>query len=76
MKRYNMAKFKQFTNAATQYIGDPLTINIDIISSIYESIEANPNGNLVSHTIIYGVNNVDWHVKESYQEVLDIINSD
>ena len=75
MKRYDMANFKQFTNAATQYIGDPLTINLDIVSSIYESIEANPNGNLVSHTILYGVNNVDWRVKESYKEVLDIINS-
>jgi hypothetical protein len=71
-----MAKFKQFTNAATQYIGDPLTINTEVIASIFESIEASPNGNLVSYTILYGVNNVDWRVKESYQEVLDIINSD
>jgi hypothetical protein len=71
-----MAKFKEFTNAAPQYFGDPVTINIDIISSIYESIEANANGNLNSYTILYGVNNIDWHVKESYKQVLDIINSD
>jgi len=71
-----MAKFKQFTNAATQYVGDPLTINTDIIASIFESIEVGPNGNLNSYTIIYGVNNIDWRVTEPYQKVLDIINSD
>jgi hypothetical protein len=71
-----MAKFKQFTNASSAFYGDPLTINLDIVSSIYELIEANSNGNLVSCTILYGLNNVDWHVKESYQEVLDMINSD
>jgi len=76
MRRNNMAKFKQFTNAAAQHIGDPLTINVEILASIYELIEVNPNGNLNPSTILYGVNNVDWRVKESYKEVLDIINSD
>ena len=71
-----MAKFKEFTNAARQFDGDPITINTEVIASVFESLEADNNGQLQSFTIIYGVNNIDWRVKEKYQKVLDIINSD
>jgi len=71
-----MAKLKQFTNAAATFDGDPISINADIVASVFELIEPDDNGKLQSRTIIYGVNNIDWRVKESYLEVLATLNSD
>ena len=71
-----MANLKKFTNAAASFDGDPIAINADIVASVFELIEPDADGKLQSHTIIYGVNNVDWRVKESYLEVLATLNSD
>ncbi len=71
-----MAKLKQFTNAAQAFDGDPISINADIVASVFELIEPDSEGKLNPHTIIYGVNNVDWRVKEPYLEVVATLNSD
>ena len=71
-----MAKLKIFTNAAQSFDGDSIAINADIVASVFELIEPDKDGKLQPHTIIYGVNSVDWRVKESYLEVLAALNSD
>ena len=71
-----MAKLKQFTNAAGNFAGDPISINADIVASVFELIEPDSDGKLQPHTIIYGVNNIDWRVKEPYLEVIATLNSD
>ena len=71
-----MAKLKQFTNAAGSFAGDPISINADIVASVFELIEPDGDGKLQPHTIIYGVNNIDWRVKEPYLEVIATLNSD
>jgi hypothetical protein len=71
-----MAKLKQFTNAAGNFEGDPISINADIVASVFELIEPDKEGKLQPHTIIYGVNNIDWRVKEPYLEVIATLNSD
>ncbi len=71
-----MAKLKQFTNAASNFDGDPISINADIVASVFELIEPDKEGKLQPHTIIYGVNNIDWRVKEPYLEVIATLNSD
>jgi hypothetical protein len=71
-----MAKMKKFTNASQTYYGDPIAINADIVASVFEIIEPDSEGKLQPYTIIYGVNNVDWRVKEPYLEVLASLNSD
>ena len=71
-----MAKLKQFTNAAGSFAGDPISINADIVASVFELIEPDENGKLQSRTIIYGVNNIDWRVKEPYLEVVATFNAD
>ena len=71
-----MAKLKQFTNAAPSFDGDPISINSEIVASVFELIEPDENGKLQSRTIIYGVNNIDWRVKEPYLEVIATLNSD
>jgi hypothetical protein len=76
LKRHNMAKMKVFTNASQSYYGDSIAINADIVASVFELIEPDKEGKLQPHTIIYGVNNIDWRVKEPYLEVLAILNSD
>lgn len=71
-----MAKLKQFTNAAGNFDGDSISINADIVASVFELIEPDKDGKLQPHTIIYGVNNIDWRVKEPYLEVIATLNSD
>jgi len=71
-----MAKLKVFTNASQSYQGQSIAINADIVASVFELIEPDSEGKLQPHTIIYGVNNIDWRVKEPYLEVLSILNSD
>ena len=71
-----MAKLKIFTNAAQAFDGDSIAINADIVASVFELIEPDGDGKLQPHTIIYGVNNVDWRVKESYLEVVATLNAD
>ena len=67
---------KIFTNASQSYDGDSIAINADIVASVFELIEPDSEGKLQPHTIIYGVNNIDWRVKEPYLEVLASLNSD
>ena len=71
-----MAKLKQFTNAAGNFSGDPISINADIVASVFELIVPDAEGQLNPRTVIYGVNNIDWQVKEPYLEVLAALNAD
>jgi hypothetical protein len=69
-----MGKFVIFTNASTAFDGESIAINKEIIASVFESAKTIPNQE--ARTVIYGVNNIDWHVKESYLEVLARLNAD
>ena len=71
-----MAKLKMFTNASSSFDGESIAINADIVASVFELIEPDGDGKLQPHTIIYGVNNIDWRVKEPYLEVIATLNSD
>ena len=65
-----MSKLTKFTNASQSHNGDPLYINADIVASVFELIEPDSDGKLQNNTIIYGVNNIDWRVKEPIDEVI------
>ena len=67
---------KIFTNASQNYYDQSIAINADIVASVFEMEEPDKEGKLQTHTIIYGVNNIDWRVKEPYLEVLASLNSD
>ena len=69
-----MSKLVIFTNASPNYDGDPIAINKDIVASVFELIQPDANAQLQPRTIIYGVNNIDWQVKESFLEVVAALN--
>lgn len=69
-----MGKFVIFTNASTDFDGESIAINKEIIASVFEPAKTTPHQE--ARTVIYGVNNIDWHVKESYLEVLARLNAD
>ncbi len=56
--------------------GDSIAINKDIVASVFELIQPDTNAQLQPRTVIYGVNNIDWQVKETYLEVLAALNAD
>ena len=71
-----MGKFVIFTNASLNHDGDSIAINKDIVASVFELIQPDSNAQLQPRTVIYGVNNIDWQVKEPYLEVLAELNAD
>ena len=71
-----MGKFVVFTNASANFDGDSIAINRDIVASVFELIQPDTNAQLQPRTVIYGVNNIDWQVKEPYLEVLAALNAD
>ena len=71
-----MGKFVIFTNASMNHDGDSIAINKDIVASVFELIQPDTNAQLQPRTVIFGVNGTDWHVKESYLEVLAKLNAD
>ena len=71
-----MAKFVKFTNAAQGFDDDDLYINADIVASVFSLIEPGGSDNKLNpYTVIYGVNNIDWRVKESLSEVIEALNN-
>jgi hypothetical protein len=75
MKRYNMAKMVKLTNASQAFDGDDIYINTDIVASVFEIIDPDENAKLQRYTVVYGVNNVDWRVKESLEDVVYLLNN-
>ena len=71
-----MGKFVVFTNASTAYDGESIAINKEIVASVFEPIKVDSIPEQEARTIIFGVNGTDWHVKESYLEVLARLNAD
>jgi len=71
-----MGKFVVFTNASSNHDGDSIAINKDVVASVFELIQPDTNAQLQPRTVIYGVNNIDWQVKEPYLEVLARLNAD
>ena len=65
---------KLFTNASTSYEDESIAINSDIVASVFELITPDENAKLQMRTVIFGVNGTDWHVKESYLEVVARLN--
>lgn len=68
-----MTKMIKFTNLSPDRLDMPIYINKDHIVSIFE--EASNGGSLT--TIIYGGPNGErWHVEESLNEVVKLINEE
>ena len=44
------------------------------MASVFELITPDENVKLQMRTVIFGVNGTDWHVKESYLEVVNRLN--
>jgi hypothetical protein len=63
--------FIKLTNAAEQHKGNPIYINTDQITAIYEIAKV-PDGSLT--TMIYGgPKGTDWEVEESLTEVIKMV---
>jgi hypothetical protein len=75
MKRYNMTKMVKLTNASQAFDGDDIYINAEIVASVFEIIDPDENAKLQRYTVVYGVNNVDWRVKESLEDVIHLLNN-
>ena len=69
-----MGKFVVFTNASSPFEGESIAINKDAVASVFEPLKTIPEPE--AKTVIYGINKIDWHVKESYLEVLAALNAD
>ena len=65
---------KMFTNASHGFEDQSIAINSDIVASVFELITPDENVKLQVRTVIFGVNGTDWHVKESYLEVVNRLN--
>jgi hypothetical protein len=70
-----MAKMVKLTNASQAFDGDDIYINTDIVASVFEIIDPDENAKLQRYTVVYGVNNVDWRVKESLEDVVYLLNN-
>ena len=70
-----MAKLVPFTNASPAFDGDSIFINAEIVASVFEIIDPDENAKLQRYTVIYGVNNVDWRVKEKMLDVIAALNN-
>ena len=70
-----MTKLVPFTNASKAFDGDDIYINAEIVASVFEIIDPDENAKLQRYTVIYGVNNVDWRVKEPLLEVVAALNN-
>jgi hypothetical protein len=70
-----MAKMIKLTNASQAFDGDDIYINADIVASVFEIIDPDENAKLQRYTVVYGVNNVDWRVKESLEDVIYFLNT-
>lgn len=70
-----MTKLVKFTNASQAFDGDDIYINADIVASVFEIIDPDENAKLQRYTVVYGVNNVDWRVKEALADVVYLLNN-
>ena len=68
-----MIKLVRFTNAAQAFDGDDIYINAEVVASEFEIIDPDENAKLQRYTIIYGVNNIDWRVKEKLEDVVYLL---
>ena len=65
------SRLVRFTNNADEHKGNPIYINIDHISAIYEA-PSTPGGSL--KTFIYGgYTGVQWEIEESPKKILELI---
>ena len=71
-----MTKLVKFTNASLNFEDDPIYINAEIVASVFSLIQADTNAQLQPRTVIYGVNNIDWQVKETLAEVVAALNAE
>jgi hypothetical protein len=70
-----MTKMVKLTNASQAFDGDDIYINAEIVASVFEIIDPDENAKLQRYTVVYGVNNVDWRVKESLEDVIHLLNN-
>ena len=70
-----MTKMVKLTNASHAFDGDDIYINADIVASVFEIIDPDENAKLQRYTVVYGVNNVDWRVKENLEDVIYLLNN-
>ena len=66
-------KLIKFVNAADQFKGEPIYINLDQISAVYE-FPKETTGSLTTG-IFGGPTGLVWEVEESLETVVDMINN-
>ena len=65
-------KFIKLTNATKGRIGEGLILNTDLIASFFEHTQE--DGDKV--TVAFGMNGNSWEVKESIDQIAELINGD
>jgi len=66
-----MAKFIKLTNDTEAHKGNPIYINVDHISAVYEAVPQSGSG---FKTFVYGgYTGVQWEVEESPKEIINKI---
>jgi hypothetical protein len=65
------SRLVRFTNNADEHKGNPIYINIDHISAIYEA-PSTPGGSLKTF-VFGGYTGVQWEITESPKQALELI---
>ena len=65
------SRLVRFTNNADEHKGNPIYINIDHISAIYEA-SSTPGGSLKTF-VFGGYTGVQWEIAESPKQALELI---
>jgi Ethanolamine utilization protein EutJ (predicted chaperonin) len=65
------SRLVRFTNNADEHKGNPIYINIDHISAIYEA-PSTPGGSLKTF-VFGGYTGVQWEIAESPKQALELI---
>ena len=65
------SRLVRFTNNADEHTGNPIYINIDHISAIYEA-PSTPGGSLMTF-VFGGYTGVQWEIAESPKQALELI---
>jgi len=65
-----MTKFVKLINDADAHKGNPIYINVDHITAVYEA--AGPTGGMKTY-VFGGHTGVQWEVEESPKQIIDMI---
>jgi hypothetical protein len=66
--------FIKLTNANPAFAGKPLLIRSDLIVTVYEGMLTHEDGSVETITYVFAPPHGEWQVKESVDEVLNMLN--